>query len=360
TMLSHGFCYGSGLLPDTPLNGALGGSVTFTTTNPPAQTEKTVDWTFNRTIAIIRRMPGVSDLFGSGYEERVTLDNSTGSLQLRNLVLRDTGQYRVTITPVGGNSLTGNTTLKVHEPISGATITPTPNPPIIKGRNVTLTCDASGSIITRDWMKDGQHLSAGVNITISKDKKTLFISPVNKGDAGKYLCKLINPVSSAEAEYSLTVNYGPEKVGIINSPNEIEVGQKFTLTCSADSIPTANYTWMHNGTEIPGQSPEFTKEKSEYSDSGNYTCTATNDVTGNKIESLVHKLSVKGKVSRVCRDNTKIVNIVDQAVDCGLRNVVTLLFNGCVKLLDIDRNWNTLSYTLIQSISNRFSGWHVW
>ena len=42
---------------------------------------------------------------------------------------------------------------------------------------------------------------------------------------------------------------------------------------------------------------------------------------------------------------------VDQVVDCDLWNVVPLLLNGCVKLLDIGGNWNTLSYTLIQSIT---------
>jgi hypothetical protein len=49
---------------------------------------------------------------------------------------------------------------------------------------------------------------------------------------------------------------------------------------------------------------------------------------------------------------------VHQAVDGGLWNVVTLLFNGCVKLLDSSRN--TLSYTLIQCIPNMFNGWHIW
>ena len=33
---------------------------------------------------------------------------------------------------------------------------------------------------------------------------------------------------------------------------------------------------------------------------------------------------------------------VDQAVDCGLWNVVPLLFIGCVKLLDIGGNRNTI------------------
>jgi hypothetical protein len=51
---------------------------------------------------------------------------------------------------------------------------------------------------------------------------------------------------------------------------------------------------------------------------------------------------------------------VDQAVDCGLWNVVPLLFNFCVKLLNISTNWNTLSYTSIQSIPNMLNGWHVW
>jgi hypothetical protein len=39
---------------------------------------------------------------------------------------------------------------------------------------------------------------------------------------------------------------------------------------------------------------------------------------------------------------TSPLHRVDQAVYCGLWNVVTL-FNGCEKLMDIDGNWNTLS-----------------
>ncbi len=57
--------------------------------------------------------------------------------------------------------------------------------------------------------------------------------------------------------------------------------------------------------------------------------------------------------------NTSPLHRVDQVVDCGLWNVGPLLFNGCVKLLDIGRNWNTLSYTPIQSIPNMLNGWHV-
>ena len=51
---------------------------------------------------------------------------------------------------------------------------------------------------------------------------------------------------------------------------------------------------------------------------------------------------------------------VDQSVDCGLWNVVPLLFNGCATLLDISGNWNYLSYRSIQSIPNVLNGWYVW
>ena len=37
---------------------------------------------------------------------------------------------------------------------------------------------------------------------------------------------------------------------------------------------------------------------------------------------------------------------VDQAVDCGLWNVVQLHFNGCAKLLDIGGNCTTLLYVI--------------
>jgi hypothetical protein len=57
--------------------------------------------------------------------------------------------------------------------------------------------------------------------------------------------------------------------------------------------------------------------------------------------------SVSG-VTTIClmQRDTSPSHRVDEAVDCGLWNVVSLIFNGCAKLLDIGRNWNTL----IQSI----------
>lgn len=57
---------------------------------------------------------------------------------------------------------------------------------------------------------------------------------------------------------------------------------------------------------------------------------------------------------------TSPLHIVDQVFDFGLWNVGPLHFSAHVKLLDIGRNWNTLSYTLIQSISNMLIGDMSW
>ncbi len=80
-----------------------------------------------------------------------------------------------------------------------------------------------------------------------------------------------------------------------------------------------------------------------------------------KYHSKICSFTVLGVQTTIClmQCNTSSLHRVDQVVDCGLWNVGPLLFNGCAKLLDIGRNWNTLSYTSIQSIPNMLNGWHV-
>ncbi|XP_024246523.1 carcinoembryonic antigen-related cell adhesion molecule 1-like isoform X2 [Oncorhynchus tshawytscha] len=132
-------------------------------------------------------------------------------------------------------------------------------------------------------------------IRLDNSTGSLELLKLTIADNGEYRVILTESDLMYLSNTSLNVYDGPDGMEI-KGPNEIEVGQKFTLTCSAYSNPPTSYTWMHNETEIPGHSPEFAKEKSEHSDSGDYTCTATNDVTGNKT-SVVHKLSVKAEGS---------------------------------------------------------------
>ncbi|XP_071062065.1 cell adhesion molecule CEACAM5-like isoform X1 [Pseudochaenichthys georgianus] len=178
--------------------------------------------------------------------------------------------------------------ISVLEKVSGASVTSPSNRPI-EGNSFRLICDAAGSVFTREWRKGGLDLTLTVNMTLTTNKRELSFSSLSKDHTGGYSCIISNPLSSEEAKYSMIVNYGPETVQI-TGPSQIHVGGTFKLTCSAASVPTANYTWMLKGT-VKHNSAVFYKNNSELSDSGNYFCEAINDITGRK-SSAVHELTV--------------------------------------------------------------------
>ncbi|KAJ0066614.1 hypothetical protein NL108_015635 [Boleophthalmus pectinirostris] len=104
-----GLACGVGVLSDS-VNAAVGGTVMFTTSLAPTQT---TGWSFGSTNIITSSSAG--NFTAPEYEGRITLFISTGSLELRNVALSDTGEYSVTVVPVGGAALTGRTTLNVYD-----------------------------------------------------------------------------------------------------------------------------------------------------------------------------------------------------------------------------------------------------
>ncbi|KAM8734991.1 cell adhesion molecule CEACAM5-like isoform 1-T1 [Acanthopagrus schlegelii] len=182
----------------------------------------------------------------------------------------------------------------VLERISGAAVTSSINVPI-EGKSVNLTCDAAaGSVVTRMWKKDGSDLILTENIKLYDENRVLAFHPLKKTDSGEYSCKISNPVSSDEATYNMVVNYGPENVQI-EGLSKIDFEQTLELTCSAESEPSASYTWTLNGTEIHNSSV-FTKVITELSDSGKYTCKAMNNITG-RTSSVVHQVTVTANLA---------------------------------------------------------------
>ncbi|CAB1333938.1 unnamed protein product [Coregonus sp. 'balchen'] len=139
---------------------------------------------------------------------RTLLSNKGPELRLENIQANQSGSYSCWAhnTRTLRYQTPEPSDITVLEPISGAIITTSPNPPIIEGNSVTLTCDASGSIISREWMEDGQFLSAGGNMIISEDNRVLSINPVKRTDSGEYLCRVSNPISTADAKHILIVN----------------------------------------------------------------------------------------------------------------------------------------------------------
>ncbi|XP_019210746.1 carcinoembryonic antigen-related cell adhesion molecule 1-like [Oreochromis niloticus] len=283
---------GSGVLPDGPLNAAVGETVMFNTTLTPTETSfLAVAWNFNNSMTIITSTNS-GNITGPGYEGRIILFPSTASLELRSLTLNDTGEYSVFIFQADGTVHAGRTTLVIYEKISGSSVKPSTNLPV-EGTSVSLACETYSSVFTRNWMKDGSELTPTDNMILSDNNRVLTFNTVNRKDNGEYFCQISNPISSDGAKYIMIVNYGPENVQI-KGPNKINIKGALKLTCSAESTPSARFTWFLNGTEILTNSAEYVKEEVELSDSGNYICQAWNKITERTSSSAVHRLSVTG------------------------------------------------------------------
>uniref|UniRef100_A0A8D0DHF0 Ig-like domain-containing protein n=1 Tax=Sander lucioperca TaxID=283035 RepID=A0A8D0DHF0_SANLU len=271
-----GVCVGEGILPPGPMSGAVAGTAKFTTTlSPPGSPFLLVSWSFKEVNIITFTSTNITE---PGYVNRISLDQATGGLELRNLVLEDSGEYTVTITLDGGQQKQGKTTLNVYALITGATIQ-TPAAILIEDKSSTnLSCEASGFISTRVWMKDGQLLQQSGRVSFSTDNRTVFVQPVHSSSHGTYQCQVSNPVSTMTAAYNLTVNFGPHNISI-RGPSSAAPGQRVTLQCTADSVPTAKFSWIFNGNETHVNNSMYIIERLEAEHIGNYTCTARNMVT---------------------------------------------------------------------------------
>ncbi|XP_056236726.1 carcinoembryonic antigen-related cell adhesion molecule 1-like isoform X3 [Seriola aureovittata] len=217
------------------------------------------------------------------FLNRVPLSDTGRELRLINIKEDQSGNYSCQAfnNKTMRNETSQPSVISVLKPIVNASVTSSPNQPV-EGNSVKLTCEAAGSVFARKWMKDGADLI--------QTGRVLSFQSLKKTDSGKYSCNISNPVSSVEAEYIMVVNYGPENVQI-KGPSTISLNENLTLTCSAESTPTANFSWKLNETKILNNSAVLTKHITDLSDSGEYTCEAMNRIT-EKTSSAVHGLTV--------------------------------------------------------------------
>ena len=113
-----GFCSCQNeLLLNGPLNGAVGGSVEFTLINPPSAPPDRISWHFSgyREVIIFTSIGDGEDIHAD-YVDRISVDKTTASLELRGLTQNDTGLYTVSffISGVGYRGVTSLTVLGTY------------------------------------------------------------------------------------------------------------------------------------------------------------------------------------------------------------------------------------------------------
>ncbi|XP_028281753.1 carcinoembryonic antigen-related cell adhesion molecule 1-like isoform X2 [Parambassis ranga] len=278
------------VFPDGPFNASVGETVTLRTTLTPTNTPFTVvSWKFGSKDIISSHSVNFT---APEYEDRITFFPSTASLELRGLTLNDSGEYTVSITPADSFSIVGTTRLDVFVLVSNVTLTSNSTDLVEFSSSVRLSCSSSGSSLSFWWMNSSSEVAHIDRVQITDGGATLTIVNVTRYDQGPFRCHVFNPVSNGTSDpVNLSISYGPENVRI-KGPNEIIFKHILKLSCSADSTPAPSYTWILNDQEIPYNTSEFIKEEADYSDSGDYTCRAQNDITERSSSSAVHHVAV--------------------------------------------------------------------
>ncbi|XP_040900134.1 carcinoembryonic antigen-related cell adhesion molecule 1-like [Toxotes jaculatrix] len=275
-----GVSEGAGVLPDDSLNAAVGGSVMFTTTlSPPGTPFLSVTWAFGVKQIITSH---ISNFTEPEYEGRITLFRSTGSLELRNLTVSDSGEYGVTITPADGVAVLGQTRLEIHVPVSNVRITASSTDLVEFNSSVSLSCSSSGSSLSFLWLNGSSEVTASERVQLTDGNSTLSIYNVTRYDQGPFKCHVFNLVSDGTSgPVNLSISFGPENINLklLPSQDHYEEGSNISLSCSAVSRPAAQFQWFVNGDLLSDTGPELRLMNIQESQSGNYSCQAFNNVT---------------------------------------------------------------------------------
>ncbi|XP_060915228.1 carcinoembryonic antigen-related cell adhesion molecule 6 isoform X2 [Labrus mixtus] len=231
------------------------------------------------------------------YHGKKMIENPGPVLTLAKIEKLGLGKKAGEYTCAAQNSETGRfvaspaVSFTMLEPVVGVKITG-PSGTLTAGNSTAnISCQAkSGSDKTLTWTKNGKPLTASSRVVFSSDMTSVMIKPLQKEDNGEIMCMVSNPVSKEVASHKMVVNYGPEPV-TVTGVNAVEVNEPVTLTCSAASVPAANFTWKFNGTMTAVKTAQYAIEKAVYKSTGTYTCEATNAVTGKTMKAN-HILSV--------------------------------------------------------------------
>ncbi|KAG5850585.1 hypothetical protein ANANG_G00084020 [Anguilla anguilla] len=215
-------------------------------------------------------------------------------LHISGAQVADTGRYScLASNSAGDRSKHFNLNVLVSPTIAGSgpegsaeEVTVTLNSP------TSLVCEAQSyppAIIT--WLKDGTPFESSRNVRVLPGGRTLQILNAQEGDAGRYTCVATNEAGETLKNYEVKV-YIPPVISKNDVPGEglspkevkIKVNNTLTLECEAQAIPTPKLLWYKDGqllkaddhVTISANGRTVQIKQAQVSDTGRYTCVATN------------------------------------------------------------------------------------
>uniref|UniRef100_A0A3Q3L105 B-cell receptor CD22 n=1 Tax=Mastacembelus armatus TaxID=205130 RepID=A0A3Q3L105_9TELE len=195
-------------------------------------------------------------------------EDKTCTLTIRDLRETDSAQYNfrfITNQPGGKYSGSPGVTLTVRAlqlqvHVSRSTVNQFP--PWIE-----LTCHSSCQLPDHTsyvWYRNEQKAEG--------EKRYFHLQTVDPAD--RYYCAIKGPEGFPSSPV-----YAPKLLSVSVSPSaEIVEGSSLTLTCSSDANPAAKHTWYKRNHTLLSKEPQLLFNSIQSTDSGEYYCTAENDL----------------------------------------------------------------------------------
>ncbi|XP_069393184.1 B-cell receptor CD22 isoform X2 [Paralichthys olivaceus] len=183
---------------------------------------------------------------------------------------------------------------------------------VTEGQKITISCTAesfppSHLTLTRINTSNHQSLGNAQEVNYSQPNNTLHQTfTVTSAHAGLYSCSAWNTEGMKQSEQKLVVKYPPQNVRVNAHPDlAVKENVSFTLICDAESHPPVRaVTWMKTTggkDEIVQKNltQTFTVNSANLSDSGLYSCEATNDMGTGKSQPAEVKVKYAPKNTNI-------------------------------------------------------------
>nr|XP_029137681.1 carcinoembryonic antigen-related cell adhesion molecule 5-like [Labrus bergylta] len=282
---------------------------------------------------------------------RGELVNTLGPLwELFSVSKEQSGPYScVAFNNHSNMNSTITTNILISMPVSGVSLKADNTSLVEFNDTAVLMCSVSnGSPLSYGWMKGNSVIKAGGGVQFSDEDATLTITRVTRDDEGLFKCNVSNLLNQeVSLPVLLNVSYGPSNTKIMIMPTGYNhrTGSNVTLSCSAESSPSATIQWMLNGVYLNHLGPNLQLKMVKESDSGNYKCISHNTVTS-RFSSASAMIKIVEPLGAVLLNNTGGPAIQDGTLTlhCEVTGSVTLIQCSYIWFFNSTKVANTSEY----------------
>ncbi|TMS20257.1 Hemicentin-1, partial [Larimichthys crocea] len=264
-------------------------------------------------------------------------------LQISGAQVADTGRYScLASNSAGDRSRHFNLNVLVSPTIGGSG-------PDGSSEEVTVTLSSPTSLLCEvqsyppaliTWLKDGTPFESSRSVRVLPGGRTLQILNAKEEDAGRYTCVATNEAGEKLKHYEVKV-YVPPQINKNDIPGEglapkevkIKVNSTLTLECAAQAFPTPALEWYKDGqilraddhVSITANGRIVQIKHAQVSDTGRYTCVATN-IAGEDEKDFDVNIQVPPNFNRPggVGDTTSSTGFVGDVRDVILNNPISL------------------------------------